>query len=153
MNTDGHKLKHGPTQTKTPLVGESQCSSPCESVLYKASRTMQFRRLSLVARRSKHELQITSHELDLFIKHIARPAARSASIPETFKQVIGRDMAQYCQIDSIMAGVLRVKTKPGPFMFELQTQAGWIVEQLRQQCPSANIRQIKLVPLETSPSR
>jgi predicted nucleic acid-binding Zn ribbon protein len=67
------------------------------------------------------------------------------SVPDAFDQIAGDSLAQNCRIESIMAGVLKVRANPGPYMFELRTRAGQIVEQLKQQCPSSNIREIKLV--------
>jgi hypothetical protein len=110
-----------------------------EVLLNKANRTVRFRRKPV-----KSSSNING-ELKLFLKKVARPAVRNVSIPDAFEQIVGQYVAQNCRIESIVAGILKVKTKPGPFMFELRTQAGQIVEQLKQQCPSANIREIRLV--------
>ena len=110
-----------------------------EVLINKANRAIKFRR-----RPVKTSSNIAP-ELKRFLKKVARPAVRNISVPEAFEQIAGQYLAQNCRIESIMAGVLKVKTKPGPYMFELRTRAGQIVEQLKQQCPSSNIREIRLV--------
>ncbi|MGA2915365.1 MAG: DciA family protein [Sedimentisphaerales bacterium] len=132
-----------------------------EVLLNKANRAVKFRRkpvrssspprLAVIGEAGNingppvGEVSPLADELALFLKKVARPAVRNVSIPDAFEQIAGEYLAQNCRIESITAGILKVKTKPGPFMFELQTKAGQIVEQLKRQCPSANIRQIRLI--------
>ncbi len=113
-----------------------------EVLLHKANRTVKFRR-----RPVKSGSNIDG-ELKKFLKKVARPAVKNVSVPDVFEQIVGGHIAANCRIHSITAGVMKVHTKPGPFMFELSSQAGQIIEQLKQQCPSANIRQIRLVCAE-----
>ncbi len=110
-----------------------------EVLLNKANRAVKFRR-----RPVKSSSNIAP-ELKLFLKKVARPAVRNVSVPDAFEQIAGQYLAANCRIESIAAGIMKIKTKPGPYMFELSTRAGQIVEQLKQQCPSSNIRQIRLV--------
>jgi predicted nucleic acid-binding Zn ribbon protein len=67
------------------------------------------------------------------------------SVPDAFEQIAGDNLAQNCRIESLTAGVMKVRVTSGPYMFELRTRATQIIEGLRQQCPSSNIREIKLV--------
>ncbi len=110
-----------------------------EVLLTKANRAIKFRR-----RRAKSNSNIAG-ELKLFLRSVASPARRNISVPEAFEQIAGDDLARNCRIESLRAGVMKVKVKSGPYMFELRTNAGQIVEELRQQCPLSNIREIKLV--------
>jgi hypothetical protein len=126
-----------------------------EVLLNKANRAVKFRRqtakgsgpprLAVIGKAGN-----IAPELKLFLKKVARPARRNVSVPDAFEQIAGDSLAQNCRIESITAGILKVKAKPGPYMFELRTRAEQIVEQLKQQCPSSNIREIRLAPLETS---
>ena len=113
-----------------------------EVLLNKANKAIKFRRT-----RTKSSSNITN-ELRLFLKSVARPARRNVSVPDAFEQIAGDSLAQNCRIESLIAGVMKVKVKSGPYMFELRSKAGQIVEELKQQCPSSNIREIKLVCLE-----
>jgi 3-methyladenine DNA glycosylase/8-oxoguanine DNA glycosylase len=113
-----------------------------EVLLAKANRAIRFRRKG-----AKSSSNIAP-ELKKFLRSVARPAKRNISVPDAFEQIAGNVLAQNCRIESLAAGVMKVKVKSGPYMFELRTRAGQIVEQLKQQCPSSNIREIKLVCLE-----
>jgi hypothetical protein len=110
-----------------------------EVLLTKANRAIKFRRKG-----AENRSNITP-ELELFLRSVARPARRNVSIPDAFEQIAGDSLAQNCRIESLKAGVIKVRVKSGPYMFELRTRAGQIIEQLKQQCPSSNIREIKLV--------
>jgi len=110
-----------------------------EVILSKANRAIKFRR-----KEAKNIGGIAS-ELKLFLRSAARPARRNVSIPEAFEQIAGDGLAQNCRIESLITGIMRVEVKSGPYMFELRTRAGQIIEELKQQCPSSNIREIKLV--------
>jgi hypothetical protein len=110
-----------------------------EVILARANRAIKFRR-----KKAKGSGGIAG-ELKLFFGRVARPARRNVSIPEAFEQIAGDYLAQNCRIESLTAGVMKVKVKSGPYMFELRCRAGQIVEELKQQCPLSNIREIKLV--------
>jgi hypothetical protein len=110
-----------------------------EVILARANRAIKFRR-----KKAKGSGGIAG-ELKLFFGRVARPAMRNVSVPEAFEQIAGDYLAQNCRIESLAAGVMKVKVKSGPYMFELRCRAGQIVEELKQQCPSSNIREIKLV--------
>jgi hypothetical protein len=110
-----------------------------EVLLTKANRAIKFRR-----KEAKSSSNIAG-ELKLFLRSVASPARRNVSVPDAFEQIAGDGLAQNCRIESLTAGVMKVKVKSGPYMFELRTRAGQIIEQLKQQCPSSNIREIKLV--------
>ena len=110
-----------------------------EVLLTKANRAIKFRRKG-----AENRSNITP-ELELFLRSVARPARRNVSIPDAFEQIAGDGLAQNCRIESLTAGVMKVRVKSGPYMFDLRTRAGQIIVQLKQQCPSSNIREIKLV--------
>ena len=110
-----------------------------ELLLEKTNRAVKFRRT-----KTQSSSNITP-ELRLFLKGVARPARRNVSVPDAFEQIAGDDLARNCWIESLTAGVMKVKVKPGPYMFELRSKAGQIIEELKRQCPSSNIREIKLV--------
>jgi len=107
-------------------------------MLTKANRAMKLRR-------KEAKSNSIAGEMKLFLRSVARPARRNVSVPDAFEQIAGDILAQNCRIESLTAGVMKVKVRSGPYMFELRTRAGQIIEQLKQQCPSSNIREIKLI--------
>ena len=118
-----------------------------EVLLNKANRIIKFRRTGAESNSYAANSGIAP-ELRLFLKSVARPARRNVSVPDAFEQIAGDGLARNCRIESLTAGVMKVKVKSGPYMFELRSRAGQIMEALKQQCPSSNIREIKLVCLE-----
>ncbi len=112
-----------------------------EQLLQRANRAVKFRRV-----KTKKTYSIAP-ELRRFIKRIAGPAKRGALVSEAFKLAAGGDIIENCRIESFKAGVLKVKVRPGPYMFELRRRATEIVEKMKEQCPSSHIREIKIVCL------
>jgi hypothetical protein len=110
-----------------------------EVLLNKANRTIKFRQTKAGSNSS------IAPELKRFLKNVAKPARRNVSVPDAFEQIAGDGLAQNCRIESLTAGIMKVKVKSGPYMFELRSKAGQIIEELKQQCPLSNIREIKLV--------
>ena len=80
-----------------------------------------------------------------FIKKCAKPAKRNTTVPQAFADAVGETMAQNCKIESIVRGTLKIKVASGPYMFAMQMQLGDIIEKIQAQCPSSNIREIKLL--------
>ncbi|MFA6187104.1 MAG: DciA family protein [Phycisphaerae bacterium] len=84
-------------------------------------------------------------EFQRFIKKHAKPAKRNTTVPQAFADAVGEMMAQNCKIESLVRGTLKIKVAPGPYMFALQIQLADIIEKIQTQCPSSNIREIKLL--------
>jgi hypothetical protein len=110
-----------------------------EVLLAKANRTIKARRKKPVASNN------IDGQMNLFLRSVARPARRNVSVPDAFGLIAGDSLAQNCRIESLTAGVMKVKVKAGPYMFELRTRTEQIIEELKQQCPSSNIREIRLI--------
>ncbi len=113
-----------------------------EVLLAKTNRAIRFRRGKTAGSGN------IASELKLFLRKVARPARRNVSVTEVFEQVAGDGLVDNCRIESLTGGIMKVKVKSGPYMFELRSRAGQIIEELRQQCPSSNIREMKLICLE-----
>lgn len=113
-----------------------------EVILAKTNRAIKSKRAEAASGSS------IAGELNLFLKTVAGPARRNMSVPEAFEQIAGSTLARNCRVESLKAGVLKVKVKAGPYMFELCTRAGEIVEQIKQRCPSSNIREIRPACME-----
>jgi hypothetical protein len=113
-----------------------------EQLLQRANRAVKIRRV-----KTKRAYSIAP-ELKQFVKKIARPAKRSALIADAFKLAAGNSLAENCRIESFKTGVLKIKVRPGSYMFELQKRATDIVAEMKMQYPLSYIREIKTVCLE-----
>ncbi|MBU1261230.1 MAG: DUF721 domain-containing protein [Planctomycetes bacterium] len=78
--------------------------------------------------------------LDRFVKN----TKRNSQVLDFFEQAVGSEIAAHCRPDSINSGVLKVKVRPGPYMFHLRNKTDEILKHLQTACPSANIREIRL---------
>jgi len=78
--------------------------------------------------------------LDRFTKNVKKNT-RTISLLE---QIAGEEIMANCQADSISAGVLKIKVKPGPYMFHIKNKSSEILKQLQTAYPAANIREIRL---------
>ena len=105
-------------------------------------------KVSRALKRKRHapmQFAAITNELQRFIKKCAKPARRNTSVPQAFADAVGEMLAQNCRIESLRNGILKVTVKPGPYMFALQMQSSEIIEKLQVQCPSSDIREIKLL--------
>jgi len=80
-----------------------------------------------------------------YLGRFSKNTKKNIEILNLFEQIAGEEIAAHCQPDSIGAGVLKVKVKPGPYMFHLRNRTDEILKQLQEACPSANIREIRLL--------
>ncbi|MFA5293756.1 MAG: DUF721 domain-containing protein [Phycisphaerae bacterium] len=83
-----------------------------------------------------------------YLGRFAKNTDKNIEILNLFEQIAGQEITAHCQLDSIRAGVLKVKVKPGPYMFHLRNRTDEILRQLQETCPSANIREIRLLCLK-----
>jgi predicted nucleic acid-binding Zn ribbon protein len=82
------------------------------------------------------------------LSRLVKNTKKNMDVLSVFNQIAGDEMAEHCRPDSIGAGVLRIKVKPGPYMFHMRNRTDEILKQLQEACPSANIREIRLVCLK-----
>jgi predicted nucleic acid-binding Zn ribbon protein len=108
-------------------------------LLAKTSRALRLKRPA------SGKITAITNELQQFIRKSAKPARRNTSVPQAFDMAIGEALARNCRIESIQGGVLKLRVSPGPYMYALQMQSSRIIEKLQTQCPSSDIREIKLL--------
>lgn len=70
---------------------------------------------------------------------------RNMQVVNLLEQIAGEEIMANCRPESINGGVLKIKVKPGPYMFQMKNMSSEILKQLQAAFPSANIREIKLV--------
>ncbi len=80
-----------------------------------------------------------------WFSYITKSTKRNSCVVEMFSQIIGPELTAHCQAQSLKAGVLIIRVRPGPYMFHIRNMSSRILQQLQTAYPSANIREIKLV--------
>lgn len=70
--------------------------------------------------------------------------ARIGQIVEALHQLLGPDLSSHCRVDSVSAGQLKILVDSPSYRNELRLCSGELVDQLRQQCPQAGIKKIKI---------
>ena len=97
----------------------------------------------IVANRPPAELSF-GQDIYNCLGRFVKNTKRNTQVLDLFEQAVGSEMAAHCQPDSINSGVLKVKVRPGSYMFHLRNKTDEILKQLQAACPSANIREIRL---------
>ncbi|MCE5339819.1 MAG: DUF721 domain-containing protein [Planctomycetaceae bacterium] len=70
---------------------------------------------------------------------------KNTSILTLLEQIVGSEMMIHCKADSIRGGVLKIKVRSGPYMFQMRNMSGEILRQLQTAYPSSNINEIKII--------
>jgi hypothetical protein len=73
---------------------------------------------------------------------------RNSAIVEAFYEVLPQRFKDKCSLKEITGSNLKVAVKPGPWMHLLNTEADFILKNLRRKCPSAKINKIRLYPAD-----
>lgn len=110
-----------------------------EQLLRNANKAVRLRRAGI------RRCNSLAPEMSIYLRRSAGKARRNTYVPCIFEQVAGSMLAENCRIESLKAGVLKVRVKPGPYMFELRAKTDDIIEALRAHHPLPNIREIKLI--------
>jgi hypothetical protein len=74
-----------------------------------------------------------------------RNTKKNTKVLSLLEQIAGHEVMANCKPDSFRGGVLKLKVKPGPYMFQIRNMSGDILKQLQAAYPSANITEIKLI--------
>lgn len=80
-----------------------------------------------------------------WLNRFTKKTKKNTRVLSLLEQIAGEEIMAHCTPDSINGGVLKIKVKPGPYMFQIRNMSGEILQQLQMAYPSANIREIKLV--------
>lgn len=80
-----------------------------------------------------------------WLGRFTKNTSRNTQVLNMLEQIAGDEIMAHCRPDSISAGVLKIKVKPGPYMFQMKNMSSEILKQLQVAYPSANIREIKLI--------
>ncbi|HBG28465.1 MAG: hypothetical protein A2Y10_10805 [Planctomycetes bacterium GWF2_41_51] len=80
-----------------------------------------------------------------WLSRVTKNTRKNSTVLSVLGQIIGEEIMQHCSPESIKAGVLKIKVKPGPYMFHLRNMTGEILRTLQTEYPSSHIREIKLI--------
>lgn len=79
-----------------------------------------------------------------WLSKVTKNTKKNSNVIGVLGQIVGEEIMQHCSCESIKSGILKIKVKPGPYMFQMRSMSGEILRRLRAEYPSANIREIKL---------
>jgi hypothetical protein len=98
----------------------------------------------VIAARPAEQRPLGSDMAD-WLHKFTRNTKKNTSVVTLLEQIIGSEMMAHCRADSIRGGVLKIKVKAGPYMFQMRNMSSEILRQLQTAFPSSNINEIKLI--------
>jgi len=84
--------------------------------------------------------------LQLLERQISPRHAAHGRIVETWYQLLGPELSRHCRISDITAGRITAVVDSPSYRHELRLCSDELLRQLKQHCPAAKIKKIKLVP-------
>lgn len=85
------------------------------------------------------------HDIYNWLGKVTKNTRNNSNVVAMFGQIAGDEMMANCQPQSLRNGVLKIKVRPGPYMFQMRSMSSQFLKQLQSAYPSANIKEIKLV--------
>lgn len=76
---------------------------------------------------------------------LTRRYETSSQIQTLWTQLLPEILAQHCRIADLSQGILTVEADSPSFLYEIRISSQQLVKFLRQGCPSAKIREIKVI--------
>lgn len=76
---------------------------------------------------------------------ISPQQARFEPLSQTWQYLLPVQLQRHCKIADISGGQLKVVVDSSAYLYELKLCGSQLLEQLRQQCPKAKIRNIKFI--------
>ena len=83
---------------------------------------------------------------ELIEKKFSKRQNKFGKITEVWGEILPPQLYQHCRIASVENGVLKIKVDSPVYANELKWAASELVEQLKEKCPKARIREIKCTP-------
>ncbi len=87
-------------------------------------------------------------EIASYLNHRDRVFEKNAAIVDVWHDVVPTFMQAYCRLDKRTGNTLYIQVVPGPYMHQMQAQAGEILEKLKQAAPRCGIQKIRLIPMQ-----
>ena len=70
---------------------------------------------------------------------------KNCSVVDVWRQALPVTLHEHCRLAGISGGVLRVEAEPGPYMYEMRTASGELLEHIQNRCRGAGIKKIVVV--------
>ncbi|MHC4647380.1 MAG: DciA family protein [Planctomycetota bacterium] len=70
--------------------------------------------------------------------------ARYESVADAWNELLPAGLSSHCRLSGVSGGRLKVVADSPSYMYELRLCSSRLVEELRQRCPRARIREIKV---------
>jgi len=80
-----------------------------------------------------------------WLSRVTKNSKKNTNVINILGRVVGEEIMQHCSCESIRSGVLKIRVKPGPYMFHLRNMTGEILKILQEEYPSSKIKEIKLI--------
>ena len=93
----------------------------------------------------KRRPRVRRQDVDECLEKFVKQTKKNVRVFRAFEQAAGDEIMSHCNIESINGGVLKLNVRPGPYMFSIRSRADEIIGRMRVLCPSAHIREIKIV--------
>ncbi len=81
----------------------------------------------------------------LMDKRISPQQARFGPVAEVWEQLLPEELCRHCRISDISGGQLKVLVDSPSYAHELRMCCPELLEELRQECPRARIKKIRVV--------
>jgi len=91
------------------------------------------------------EQQPLGQDMYNWLHKFTRNTKKNTNILTLLEQIVGEEMMAHCKADSIRGGVLKIKVKSGPYMFQMRNMSNEILRQLQTAYPSSNVNEIKII--------
>ena len=80
-----------------------------------------------------------------WLHKFTRNTKKNTNVVTLLERIVGNEMMAHCKTDSIRGGVLKIKVKSGPYMFQMRNMSNEILRQLQTAYPSSNVNEIKII--------
>lgn len=94
-------------------------------------------------RRTEHRL---GEEIMSYLQQHSRGFEQNAALLEIWPQVIPAYLRDYCRPGKRAGNTLYVEVTPGPYMHQLQTISGEVLNNIKQLAPRCGVQKIRLLP-------
>lgn len=98
-------------------------------------------------KRQKETTSRFGESADQYFKARLRRMKRNAAVVDAWEEIVGGGFGEHCRLVSISDGVLGLEVEAGPYMHEMKLMSSELLGHLREKCPTAGIRKIKISPI------
>jgi predicted nucleic acid-binding Zn ribbon protein len=82
---------------------------------------------------------------ELLEKRFGVDSERLAAVADAWKQFVPEGLTDHCRLAGLASGVLKVVADSPVYAYQLRLCSDEIVRQIRQRCPRAGLRELRVV--------